>query len=42
MAPKRSNEKDEKKKESQPPSEGWTHSKCSNNDLRKIVSEGLL
>jgi hypothetical protein len=42
MAPKRSNKKDEKKKESQPLSGEWTHSKCSNNDPRKLVSEGLL
>jgi hypothetical protein len=42
MAPKRSNEKDGKKKESQPPSGEWTHSKCSNNDLTKLISKGLL
>jgi hypothetical protein len=42
MAPKISNEKDGKKKEAQPPSGEWTHSKCSNNDLTKHVSEGLL
>jgi hypothetical protein len=42
MAPKRSNEKDEKRKESQPPSGELTHSKCSNNDLTKLVSEGLI
>jgi hypothetical protein len=42
MAPKRSNEKDGKGKESQPPSGEWTHSKCSNNDFMKLVSEGLL
>jgi hypothetical protein len=41
MAPKRS-EKDGKKKETQPPSREWTHSKCSLNDLNKLVSEGLL
>jgi hypothetical protein len=41
MAPKRS-EKDGKKKEAQPPSGEWTHSKCSLNDLQKLVSEGLL
>jgi hypothetical protein len=41
MAPKRS-EKDGKKKEAQPPSGEWTHSKCSLNDLNKLVSEGLL
>jgi hypothetical protein len=41
MAPKRS-EKDEKKKEAQPPFGEWTHSKCSLNDLNKLVSEGLL
>jgi hypothetical protein len=42
MAPKRSNEKDRKGKESQPSSREWTHSKCSNNDPMKLVSEGLL
>jgi hypothetical protein len=42
MAPKRSNKKDGKKKESQLPSGEWTHSKCSNNDLMKLISEGLL
>jgi hypothetical protein len=42
MASKRSSEKDGKKKESQPPSGEWTHSKCSNNDLKKLVSKGLL
>jgi hypothetical protein len=41
MAPKRS-EKDGKKKEAQPPSVEWTHSKCSLNDLNKLISEGLL
>jgi hypothetical protein len=42
MAPKRSNEKDGKGKESQPPSREWTYSKCSNNNLLNLVSEGLL
>jgi hypothetical protein len=42
MAPKRSNEKDGKGKESQPPSGEWTYSKCSNNELMNLVSEGLL
>jgi hypothetical protein len=41
MAPKRS-EKDGKKKEAQPPSGEWTHSKCSLNELNRLVSEGLL
>jgi hypothetical protein len=41
MAPKKS-EKDGKKKEAQPPSGEWTHSKCSLNDLNKLVFEGLL
>jgi hypothetical protein len=41
MAPKRP-EKDGKKKEAQPPSGEWTHSKCSINDLNKLVSERLL
>jgi hypothetical protein len=41
MVPKRP-EKDGKKKEAQPPSREWTHSKCSNNDLNKLVPEGLL
>jgi hypothetical protein len=36
MAPKRL-EKDGKKKEAQPPSGEWTHSKCSLNDLNKLV-----
>jgi hypothetical protein len=42
MVPKRSNEKDGKKKEARPPSGEWAHSKCSNNDLKKLVFEGLL
>jgi hypothetical protein len=42
MAPKRSSEKDGKGKESQPPSGEWTYSKCSNNELMNLVSEGLL
>jgi hypothetical protein len=41
MVPKIS-EKDGKKEEAQPPSGEWTHSKCSNNDLKKLISEGLL
>jgi hypothetical protein len=41
MAPKRS-EKDGKKKEAQLASGEWTHSKYSNNDLKKLVSKGLL
>jgi hypothetical protein len=36
MAPKRF-EKDGKKKEVQPPSGEWTHSKCSLNNLNKLV-----
>jgi hypothetical protein len=40
--PKRSNKKDGKGKESQPPSEKWIYSKCSNNELMNLVSEGLL
>jgi hypothetical protein len=42
MAPKRSNEKDGKGKESELPSGEWTYSKCFNNDLLHLVSEGLL
>jgi hypothetical protein len=42
MAPKRSNEKDGKGKESQPPSGEWTYSKCSNNELLNLISERLL
>jgi hypothetical protein len=42
MAPKRSNEKDGKGKESQPPSGEWTYNKCSNNKLMNLISEGLL
>jgi hypothetical protein len=42
MAPKRSSKKDGKRKESQPPSGEWTYSKCSNNELMNLVSEGLL
>jgi hypothetical protein len=42
MAPERSNKKDGKGKESQPPSGEWTYSKCSNNDLLNLISEGLL
>jgi hypothetical protein len=42
MVPKRSEKDGKKKKEAQPPSGEWTHSKCSKNDLNKLVSEGLL
>jgi hypothetical protein len=42
MAPKRSNEKDGNGKESQLPFGEWTYSKCSNNDLLNLVTEGLL
>jgi hypothetical protein len=42
MVPERSSKKDGKRKESQPPSGEWTYSKCSNNDLLNLVSEGLL
>jgi hypothetical protein len=42
MAPKRSNEKDGKGKNSQPPSGEWTYSKCSNNELLNLISKGLL
>jgi hypothetical protein len=42
MAPERSNKKDGKGKKLQPPSREWTYSKCSNNDLLNLVSEGLL
>jgi hypothetical protein len=42
MAPKRSNEKDGKGKESELPFGEWTYSKCSNNNLLHLVSEGLL
>jgi hypothetical protein len=42
MTPKRSNKKDGKGKESQPPSGEWIYSKCSNNDLLNLLSEGLL
>jgi hypothetical protein len=41
MAPKKS-EKDGKKKETQPPTREWAHSKCSLNELNRLVSEGLL
>jgi hypothetical protein len=41
MALKKS-EKEGKEKEAQPPTEEWTHSKCSMNDLNRLVSEGLL
>jgi hypothetical protein len=41
MAPKKS-EKDGKRKEAQLPFGEWTHSKCSLNDLNRLVSEGLL
>jgi hypothetical protein len=42
MASERSNKKDGKGKESQPPSGEWTYSKCSNNDLLNLVSKGSL
>jgi hypothetical protein len=41
MAPKRSELKG-KKKEAQPPTGEWTYSKCSRQDLDRLVSEGLL
>jgi hypothetical protein len=41
MAPKRS-ELEGKKKEAQPSTGEWTYSKCSLNDLNRLVSEGLL
>jgi hypothetical protein len=41
MAPKKS-EIEGKKKEAQPSTAEWTHSKCSLNDLNKLVSKGLL
>jgi hypothetical protein len=41
MAPKKS-EIEGKKKEAQPSTTEWTHSKYSLNDLNKLVSEGLL
>jgi hypothetical protein len=41
MAPKRS-EIEGKKKEAQPSTGEWTYSKCSLNDLNRLVSEGLL
>jgi hypothetical protein len=41
MAPKRP-EKDGKKEEAPPPTGEWSHNKCSNNDLQKLVSKGLL
>jgi hypothetical protein len=41
MAPKRS-ELEGKKKEAQPPTGEWTYSKCSRQDLDRLVSEGLL
>jgi hypothetical protein len=42
MAPKKSHEKDGKGKEAQPPSGEWIYSKCSNNELMNLVSEGFL
>jgi hypothetical protein len=41
MAPRKL-EKEGKKKEAQQPTGEWTHSKCSLNDLNRLVSEGLL
>jgi hypothetical protein len=41
MASKKS-EIEEKKKEADPSTVEWTHSKCSLNNLNKLVSEGLL
>jgi hypothetical protein len=38
----RSNKKNGKGKESQPPFGEWTYDKCSNIDLLNLVSEGLL
>jgi hypothetical protein len=40
MVPKRSNEKDGKGKELQPPSGEWTYCKFSNNELLDLISEG--
>jgi hypothetical protein len=33
---------DERKKDAEPSTAEWTHSKCSLNNLNKLVSEGLL
>jgi hypothetical protein len=41
MVPKKA-EIEGKKKEAQPSTAEWTHSKCSLNNLNKLVSEGLL
>jgi hypothetical protein len=41
MAPKKA-EIEEKKKEAQPSTAEWSHSKCSLNHLKNLVSEGLL
>jgi hypothetical protein len=41
MAPKKS-EIEGKKKAAEPSTEEWSHSKCSLNNLNKLVSEGLL
>jgi hypothetical protein len=41
MAPKKAEIKG-KKKEAQPYTAEWTHSKCSLNNLNNLVSEGLL
>jgi hypothetical protein len=41
MASKKS-EIEEMKKDAEPLTTGWTHSKCSLNNLNKLVSEGLL
>jgi hypothetical protein len=41
MVPKKS-EIEGKKKEAQPSTTKWTHSKCSLNNLNNLVSEGLL
>jgi hypothetical protein len=41
MAPKKA-EIEGKKKEAQPSTAEWTHSKCSLNHLNNLVSEGLL
>jgi hypothetical protein len=42
MAPKRSEKDGKKEEEAQPSSGEWTHSKCSNDDLKKLISDGLL
>jgi hypothetical protein len=42
MAPKKAEIEEKKSEEAQPSTAEWSHSKCSLNHLKNLVSEGLL